>query len=124
MISYTGPDVRLGRIGVARRLLLPTIEIEGPRGSIVVHAGSRMTVASDGLASDGAIGAPLRSWMSNPWYVNQQGTLDGWQSVQSGAGCLIGCDDRGDLPGIESRHLRCRHGLQLREPEAHDVRGR
>lgn len=49
------------------------VEIEGPRGSIVVHPGSRMTVTSDGLAWDEAIGAPLRPWTSNPWHVSQEG---------------------------------------------------
>ena len=51
------------------------IEIEGPRGSIVVHQGARMTVTSDGLAWDETIGAPLRSWTSNPWHVSQEGAL-------------------------------------------------
>ena len=51
------------------------VEIEGPNGSIVVHPGSRMTVTSNGLVWDEAIGAPLRSWTSNPWHVSQEGAL-------------------------------------------------
>jgi predicted dehydrogenase len=50
------------------------VEIEGPRGSTVVHPGSRMTVTSDGLTWDEAIGAPLRSWTSYPWHVSQEGS--------------------------------------------------
>ena len=51
------------------------VEIEGPRGSIVVDAGCRMTLTSDGKASESDIGAPLLSWTSHPWHVSQEGAL-------------------------------------------------
>jgi predicted dehydrogenase len=51
------------------------LEIEGPRGSIVVHSGVRMTVTSDGVAHDEEVGAPLLSWTSHPWHVSQEGAF-------------------------------------------------
>ena len=51
------------------------IEIEGPRGSIIVDAGCRMTVTSDGMTSVDDAGAPLLSWTSHPWHVSQEGAL-------------------------------------------------
>jgi len=64
----------------ARRLPDPfpetLLEIEGPRGSIVVHAGPRMTVTSDGRSWDEEIGSPLRAWTSHPWHVSQEGAYN------------------------------------------------
>ena len=51
------------------------VEIEGPRGSIVVDTGCRMTLTSDGKTSETDIGAPLLSWTSHPWHVSQEGAL-------------------------------------------------
>jgi len=51
------------------------LEIEGPRGSIVVTAGSRMKLTSDGVASETDIGTPLLPWTSHPWHVSQEGAL-------------------------------------------------
>ena len=51
------------------------MEIEGPRGSIIVTAGSRMKLTSDGVASEHDIGTPLLPWTSHPWHVSQQGAL-------------------------------------------------
>jgi predicted dehydrogenase len=51
------------------------LEIEGPRGSIVVSRGCRMTLTSDGKASEHDIGAPLLSWTSHPWHVSQEGAI-------------------------------------------------
>jgi len=51
------------------------MEIEGPLGSIIVTAGSRMRVTSDGKASDHDIGTPLLPWTSHPWHVSQEGAL-------------------------------------------------
>ena len=51
------------------------LEIEGPRGSIIVTAGCRMKVTSDGKASESDIGAPLLSWTSHPWHVSQEGAI-------------------------------------------------
>jgi predicted dehydrogenase len=49
------------------------LEIEGPRGSIIVTRGCRMTVTSDGVAAERDIGAPLLPWTAHPWHVSQQG---------------------------------------------------
>jgi len=51
------------------------VEIEGPRGSIIVDTGCRMTLTSDGKTGETDIGAPLLSWTSHPWHVSQQGAL-------------------------------------------------
>jgi D-apiose dehydrogenase len=51
------------------------LEIEGPRGSIIVTAGCRMKVTSDGKATESDIGAPLLSWTSHPWHVSQEGAM-------------------------------------------------
>jgi len=51
------------------------LEIEGPRGSIVVTAGSRMKLTSDGEASESDIGTPLLPWTSHPWHVSQEGAF-------------------------------------------------
>ena len=51
------------------------MEIEGPRGSIIVTAGCRMKVTSDGEATTSDIGAPLLSWTSHPWHVSQEGAI-------------------------------------------------
>ena len=51
------------------------VEIEGPRGSIIVDTGCRMTVTSDGETSETDIAAPLLSWTSHPWHVSQEGAL-------------------------------------------------
>ena len=48
------------------------LEIEGPKGAIVVEAGltMRVTVGSESREED--IGAPLLSWTSRPWHVAQE----------------------------------------------------
>lgn len=51
------------------------MEIEGPRGSIIVTAGCRMTVTSDGEATEHDVGSPLLSWTSHPWHVSQEGAM-------------------------------------------------
>lgn len=50
-------------------------EIEGPRGSIVVTAGCRMKLTSDGKATETDIGTPLLAWTSHPWHVSQEGAI-------------------------------------------------
>jgi predicted dehydrogenase len=63
----------------ARRIPDPfpetVLEIEGPRGSILVRPGVQMTVTSDGVTRTDDIGAPLLSWTSHPWHVSQEGAL-------------------------------------------------
>lgn len=51
------------------------LEIEGTRGSIIVTAGCRMKVTSDGQATESDIGVPLLSWTSHPWHVSQEGAI-------------------------------------------------
>jgi len=51
------------------------LEIEGPRGSIIVTAGCRMKVTSGGEARESDIGAPLFAWTSHPWHVSQEGAM-------------------------------------------------
>jgi D-apiose dehydrogenase len=51
------------------------LEIEGPRGSIIVTAGTMMRVTSDNLVWEEAIGVPLKSWTSRPWHVSQEGAF-------------------------------------------------
>jgi len=51
------------------------IEIEGSAGSIVVSPGERMSVTSQGVTRDEAIGSPLLSWTSRPWHVSQESVL-------------------------------------------------
>lgn len=51
------------------------LEIEGPRGSIIVTAGCRMKVTSDGQASESDIGTPLLPWTSHPWHVSQESVV-------------------------------------------------
>ncbi len=51
------------------------MEIEGPRGSIIVTAGCKMKLTSDGKATEHDIGTPLLSWTSHPWHVSQEGAL-------------------------------------------------
>jgi len=51
------------------------IEIEGSTGSIVVSPGERMSVTSQGVTRNEAIGSPLLSWTSRPWHVSQESVL-------------------------------------------------
>jgi D-apiose dehydrogenase len=51
------------------------LEIEGPAGSILVARGERMTVTTQGLSFDEAIGGPLLPWTSRPWHVSQEAVL-------------------------------------------------
>jgi D-apiose dehydrogenase len=63
----------------ARRLPDPfpetLLEIEGERGAILLEAGCRMSVTSDGHRREEDVGAPLLAWTSHPWHVAQEGVL-------------------------------------------------
>lgn len=48
------------------------LEIEGPKGSIVVGRGERLSVTTDGLFFEEAVGAPLLPWTTRPWHVSQE----------------------------------------------------
>jgi predicted dehydrogenase len=52
------------------------LEIEGPRGAIVVDAGYRMRVTVDGVMRTEDLGTPLLSWTSHPWHVAQESVLN------------------------------------------------
>ena len=51
------------------------IEIEGDGGSLVVTKGEKMTVTTQGLTFEDAIGGPLLPWTSRPWHVSQEAVL-------------------------------------------------
>ncbi|MGE0006512.1 MAG: Gfo/Idh/MocA family protein [Parvibaculaceae bacterium] len=51
------------------------IEIEGDGGSLVVTRGEKMTVTTQGLTFEDAIGGPLLPWTSRPWHVSQEAVL-------------------------------------------------
>ena len=51
------------------------LEIEGESGSILVSRGERMTVTTQGLSFDEAIGGPLLPWSSRPWHASQEAVL-------------------------------------------------
>ena len=48
------------------------LEIEGPKGSVVVSRGERLSVTTDGLVFEEAAGAPLLPWTTRPWHVSQE----------------------------------------------------
>ena len=52
------------------------IEIEGPRGAIVVKPGFVMEVTSDGNMTSTAIGSPLLAWTAEPWHIAQESVLN------------------------------------------------
>lgn len=51
------------------------LEIEGDGGSLIVRKGERMTVTTQQLTFEEAIGGPLLSWTSRPWHVSQEAVL-------------------------------------------------
>lgn len=51
------------------------IEIEGPKGAVVVKAGLSMEVTAGGATRVEDIGAPLLHWTSKPWHVAQESVL-------------------------------------------------
>jgi predicted dehydrogenase len=51
------------------------LEIEGPKGAVVVEAGLKMRVTVDGAMREEDIGAPLLHWTSKPWHVAQESVL-------------------------------------------------
>lgn len=51
------------------------VEIEGPRGSIVVEPGCGMNVTCENLSWREPIGAPLLPWTSHPWHASQEGAF-------------------------------------------------
>jgi predicted dehydrogenase len=52
------------------------IEIEGPRGAIIVDPGYKMRVAVDGALQTEDLSTPLLSWTSHPWHVAQESVLN------------------------------------------------
>ena len=52
------------------------LEIEGPRGAIVMHPGFRMAVTSDGVTSERHVGSELLAWTAEPWHTAQESVLN------------------------------------------------
>ena len=52
------------------------LELEGPRGSIRMRPGLRMTVTSDGATTETDVSTPLLSWTSQPWHTAQESVLN------------------------------------------------
>jgi predicted dehydrogenase len=48
------------------------VEIEGPKGSIVVGRGERLSVTTDGLLFEEHAAGPLLPWTTRPWHVSQE----------------------------------------------------
>jgi D-apiose dehydrogenase len=51
------------------------LEIEGPRGAVVVKPGLVMEVTQNGKMTSETIGSPLLPWTSEPWHVAQESVL-------------------------------------------------
>ncbi len=52
------------------------VHIEGPRGSIQLREGYRMTVTSDGKTREQHVTTPLLPWTSLPWHNIQESVLN------------------------------------------------
>ena len=52
------------------------VEIEGPRGAIVVEPGYVMHVTVDGNTRSEQLNTPLLPWTSHPWHVAQESVLN------------------------------------------------
>ena len=48
------------------------VEIEGPRGAIVLKAGPTMEVTINGTMTATDVDAPLLSWAERPWHIVQE----------------------------------------------------
>lgn len=48
------------------------VEIEGPRGAIVLKAGPTMEVTINGTMTASDVDAPLLSWAERPWHIVQE----------------------------------------------------
>ncbi len=51
------------------------IEIEGPRGAILLKAGSVLEVTSDGRMTSHDVDPPVLDWAERPWHVIQESVL-------------------------------------------------
>lgn len=52
------------------------LEIEGPKGAVVVEAGCNMRVNTGGDIRERNIDSPLRPWTSRPWHASQEGAFN------------------------------------------------
>lgn len=48
------------------------LEIEGPRGAILLKPGSRLEVTVDGVMTPADADAPVLSWAERPWHIIQE----------------------------------------------------
>ena len=51
------------------------LEIEGPKGAIVLKAGSVLDVTIDGRTSTHDVDAPVLQWAERPWHIIQESVL-------------------------------------------------
>ncbi len=59
------------------------VRIEGERGAVVLDAGFRMTVTSDGAVEESDVGAPPLPWTEAPWHVAQASVLATQRAILS-----------------------------------------
>jgi len=51
------------------------LEIEGPKGAIILKSGSVLDVAIDGKTSTYDVDAPVLAWAERPWHIIQESVL-------------------------------------------------
>lgn len=51
------------------------LEIEGPRGSVVMHPDFRMAVTSNGVLAESHVGGAALPWTEQPWRTAQESVL-------------------------------------------------
>lgn len=51
------------------------LEIEGPRGAIILKAGSVLDVTVDGKTTTHDVDAPVLKWAERPWHIIQESVL-------------------------------------------------
>jgi predicted dehydrogenase len=51
------------------------VEIEGPRGAVVLKAGPRMEVTVNGEMTGADVDAPVLGWAERPWHIVQESVL-------------------------------------------------
>ena len=53
-----------------------TLEIEGPKGSIIVKPGFRMDVTVDGRMTESEVGIPMLHWARKPWHMIEESVYE------------------------------------------------
>jgi predicted dehydrogenase len=52
------------------------VQVEGPRGSLKIDPGYRMTVVSDGAVRETDVSPPLHPWSTPPWHGTQDSVFN------------------------------------------------